>query len=337
MAKVIKKALVIRPRAIGDVLHCMPTCRAMKAIDIEVDFLTDAVNVPLIEPDPAINRVYSLSKEDYRRYFLLFKLAKRLAKNEYDAIVNLQPSTKTRFLAWGIRFLSSSFPRIVTYKKKRDGRRYGDVHVVRAYFDTIRSLSDKLELPDSLQMFIPEETMQCVKEDLEKLGIKEFIALVPGVSKPRKNKRWPKAYWKELIEYLSEKRTESIVIIGGPQEQLLAEELINVAPDKVFNFCGKYDLQKSAGLVSLAKLAIGGDTGLIHASTALGAKTIGLYGPMDPKNTGLYGTQDIYTIESPHKCRFCNDRKCHAGKNTYAACMEAISVEVVVAKIAEIL
>jgi len=123
------------------------------------------------------------------------------------------------------------------------------------------------------------------------------IVLLPGAGK--RNKLWPVERWREVA------RRTNAVVAWGPNERELADAIGGrVAPPT--------NLRELAWLLGRAQLVIGGDTGPLHLAAALGTKVVGLYGPTDPRRNGPYGQLD-----------HCID-EFRATK-----CMESISVETV--------
>jgi lipopolysaccharide heptosyltransferase I len=105
----------------------------------------------------------------------------------------------------------------------------------------------------------------------------EDILILPGAGKA--NKLWPVDRWREVT-----KRTNAL-IAWGPNERALAESIGGrLAPPT--------NLRELAALLRSAKLVIGGDTGPLHLAAALDTKVVGLYGPTSSRRNGPYGQLD---------------------------------------------
>ena len=77
-----------------------------------------------------------------------------------------------------------------------------------------------------------------------------------------------------------------------------------------------------------ARLVVGGDTGAVHLSAALGTRTIMLMGPTDANRNGPYG-QIENAIEVDRSCKACWKRVCPKNVD----CLEKIPVRLVEQKI----
>ena len=96
----MRKILIIRTGAIGDVVHTTNLYRAIKAQypQIKIHYLTQTTIKPLLEADKDLAKVISVSNN-----FKLFSkeaknLIKELKQENYDLVINLQPSIKTRLI-----------------------------------------------------------------------------------------------------------------------------------------------------------------------------------------------------------------------------------------------
>lgn len=109
--------------------------------------------------------------------------------------------------------------------------------------------------------------------DIRRLGVEHpqfasitspYIVIIPSTSNTFKGaKRWPLAYYKELIVTLTQKGY-TCVVIGGPGDQ---HDVLCVN-DQVINLTGQTEFAHIIHLTSHAICAIGGDTGPIHMAAA---------------------------------------------------------------------
>jgi ADP-heptose:LPS heptosyltransferase len=61
-----------------------------------------------------------------------------------------------------------------------------------------------------------------------------------------------------------------------------------------------------AAVFQQAQLVLGVDSGPLHLATALDIPTVRIYGPIDPRTFGPWGSQEQHTvIASTHRCSSC--------------------------------
>jgi heptosyltransferase-2 len=68
------------------------------------------------------------------------------------------------------------------------------------------------------------------------------------------------------------------VLLGGPREKPLARAVAAAMRARAVDTAGN-SVAEALGILSLASLCVGGDTGLVHAARALGVPTVALFGP----------------------------------------------------------
>ncbi|MGD9580874.1 MAG: glycosyltransferase family 9 protein [Vampirovibrionia bacterium] len=331
--KDIKKVLFIRTGAIGDVVHTTATFQVLKKQypDMQIDYLTSPMMVNLLSNDPDLTEIHSLDKKTYKNLPALYKYAKKLSSYNYDIVINLQPSIKT------IVFSKLLKPKhILTYKKHRPFKNKTYIHVVDNYLQTIDPLIDNKLKADNLKIYISDENKEWSNSYFTKNSIDKALAIIPGVSKARLNKLWPKEYWIDLVQKIIEQFDYKIIIIGGNDELPISEELLKLDNNRVYNLCNALNIEETAAILNDCTIAIGSDTGPTHMASALNTRTIGLYGPTSPDRVGIYSSNHNM-IHSKHECLFCEKKKCFKKDkiNPYAPCMVDLSVDEVVKLIAQ--
>jgi heptosyltransferase-2 len=73
-----------------------------------------------------------------------------------------------------------------------------------------------------------------------------------------------------------------IVLIGGKEDQEEGAAVEAMNPIKIFNACGKFNLNESALLVKQSKTVISHDTGLLYIACAFHKKTVAIWGATSP-------------------------------------------------------
>ena len=145
-------------------------------------------------------------------------------------------------------------------------------HEVRRW---MRLLEERLHLPchlDDLRIAVPGATPG------------RTAVLHPGAASPAR--RWPAERWAALARHLTA-RGLAVVLTGGPAERGLAEQIAdraNLPAERVL--AGRTDLRRLLGLVAGAVLFVAGDTGPAHVATAVGTRSVLLFGPTPPSRWG---------------------------------------------------
>ncbi|MDF2635486.1 MAG: rfaQ 2, partial [Pelosinus sp.] len=145
-----------------------------------------------------------------------------------------------------------------------------------------------------------------------------YVVLALGANWP--NKIWPFEHFAELSDQLYDNNIIP-VMIGGSGDQVLAQKILEIAKIPPIDLTGKTTLKQLAYVIQHAGAFVGGDTGPMHLSAAVGTPTIALMGPTDTVRNGPYGQGHI-PIVVPHDCAGCWQRSCPKKWD----CLQAIPV-----------
>lgn len=109
-------------------------------------------------------------------------------------------------------------------------------------------------------------------------------------------KRWPPDQFALLARRLvgadAPLAGATVALLGAPSDAGLHTEIIATLSAmglKAIDCAGKLDLLACAALLERATLFVGNDSGLMHIAAAMGAPTIGLFGPSDERVYGPAG------------------------------------------------
>jgi heptosyltransferase-2 len=163
-----------------------------------------------------------------------------------------------------------------------------------------------------------------------------FIALAPGAAYGPA-KRWPLHYWRELIQKISEARKESLLILGGKEEEAYLRELWEGVPgerppQRVFSLVGATSALDLGRVLSKCSLLVTNDTGPMHAAAAAGTPVLALFGSTSPDWTRPFGSGHR-VIYKQVECSPCFQKTCPIGYK----CLTAITVGEVFQGLLEIL
>ncbi len=315
----INKVLIIRLGAIGDVVHTSALFHAIKKQypDTIIHYLTSELIKPLIIEDKALGKVLTINPK-----FKLFSgetinLIKEVKKEKYDAVINLQPSLKTKIIV-----------KLANIRNVSNYRKTFKLHAVKNFWQTGLKLFPDIKEEESLKLFLPSGVIENAKEILKNYKRPYFVINAGGILSKRQGRTYPVEKWIQLGNKLREKYDGTIILNGAKEDKDLLAPL-NIINNSV-NLIGELPLIDSVGVISLADYMISGDSGPLHIATALNVKSVGLYGSMPINRTGCYSNG--INIKSDKKCVPCNRRKCKYLKKThklYAPCMEEIDVNTI--------
>ena len=136
-------------------------------------------------------------------------------------------------------------------------------------------------------------------------GCAGFVALQLGAS--GEARRWPVSSFRELGERLWREERLCPVLLGSPQEQVLAQRYQNTAAHPSISLCGQTSLEDLAAALCCAKLLVTNDTGTMHLAAGLAVPVLSIFlATAQPFDTGPYraGSCSVEPDLACHPCPF---------------------------------
>lgn len=321
------KFLIIRFSSIGDIVLTTPVIRCLRKQfpDAEIHFLTRQTFRNIVAHNPYIDKIHTLGGS--------FELMlHELKTEEYDHIIDLHHNVRTLRVK---RFLKNvkafSFNKLNVEKYLLTGFKINVLpqkHIVDRYLETVRYLGVKND-GLGLDYFIPEKDV-VKNEELPASHMHGYLAVVIGAALA--TKKLPIHKLKELCAAID----HPLILLGGKEDHEAATAIAATDTVKIYNACGKFNLNESADLVRRSKLVITHDTGLMHIAAAFQKPVISIWGNTVP----AFGMAPYYGRNSKQHfdvveinrlwCRPCSKigyKKCPLG---HFKCMEKIAVNDIV-------
>jgi len=323
--KKIKKVLILRFSSIGDIVLTTPVIRAIKLqmSDVEVHYATKKGFANMLENNPYVDKVHKLEDN-------LGDLVANLKAEKFDYIVDLHNNLRTKIIKFRLHIPSKSFDKLNWEKWLMVNMKVNKLpnqHIVDRYMEAASDLGVKTD-QFGLDYFIPEKD-EVEKEWLPASHQKEYVAYVIGAQHSTK-----KLPFKRMVE-LCDKINKPIILIGGPEDAAVGEKveqffeqtensasyeakLIEMGKKaKIFNACGKFNLNQSSSLVKNATYVFTHDTGLMHIAAAFKKNVFCIWGNTIPM-FGMYPYKTKFTIleNANVNCRPCSKigyQKCPKG------------------------
>jgi heptosyltransferase-2 len=124
------------------------------------------------------------------------------------------------------------------------------------------------------------------------------------------------------------------VLLGGPREKPLARAVASAMRARAVDTAGN-SVAEALGILSLASLCVGGDTGLVHAARAMGVPTVAVFGPTTPLLHQFGPRERAVSLGlSCSPCSAHGSRRCPLGHHR---CLRDLDAERVAAACQEVL
>lgn len=325
-----RNILLVKLSAIGDVIHALPVAYALKETfpQARLTWIVEKPAYELVVGHPFIDEVILFEKIRLRSLAgmksYLPELVHNLKQKHFDLALDLQGLMKSGIIAW----LSGAPQRLVYchtrefsdwFSRKVCGPHQGG-HIIEQYLDVVRALGGSVSTVNFGIGFsnAERETAQAILTGSGWQG-EPYVVLVPGANWP--NKRWPTGHFAALAQRLFEQGLRCL-ITGGPGDEGLAREITERTPTPLLNITGKTSIKQLAWVLQNARVTVGGDTGPMHLSVAVGTPTVAIMGPTDINRNGPFGPGHEAVV-TPRACAGCWRRKCEKQLD----CLEAVTVD----------
>jgi len=315
------RCLVIQTAFLGDVVLTTPLLSLLASRHGPLDVVTTPAAAGLLAGHSAVSSVIPYDKRGKDRGWRgLFRLGNELRARHYARVYLPHRSLRSAALAlWSgapVRIGFADAPAALTYTQR--------VRRVRAGHEVERLLGlaeadPKEPWPVSLPLSPEDQTR--VSAWLSHRGVgPRFAVMAPG--SVWGTKRWP--YYADLAARLE----LPVVVVGGPEDAILAESILRAARGRAFSAAGELSLRESAALIGRAAVLITNDSAPLHLATAVGTPIVALFGPTVPEfGFGPRNPGDVILGHGSLECRPCSrhgPNRCPLGHHR---CMRELSVD----------
>ena len=357
------RVLFIATRQIGDVLVTTPLITAARRIwpEAQFDFLGYRGKLDMLKGNPEIHELIETSEHPNLWEYL--KLFNRLFQR-YDLAIITQPSDRAYFFGSlaALRRVGVVVQDTPKSRQKSAWKRSICMHWVAVDYFKQHVIVEKLKLLEpfyrvkGLDLFanpiaVTPPVGQALTPILQSQLRQPYIVLHPGPLNGYK--RWPLAYWAQLIKELVTLKYQ-VVLSASPAEQDLAlnRDILSLLDDavaqSVIDSKGQLTLSQVKTLLDGADLYIGVDTSVTHLAAACEIPTIALFGPTPPTNFGPwpngfigeypYQLRDrtqivgnVCILQGPGDCVPCRKAGCFDTANSKSECLDLLEPNQVLA------
>lgn len=320
---------------IGDAVMTIPALRELRRIfpRARISLHTRSWAKGIFQDADFIDEILAFEKENNSMQTVRTQ-AKIWREKEFDLAILFTNSFQTALLSklgkakkrFGYKnegrsfLLTNSFAKPVWKNEKHEVFYYLNLvaEVENKYFGTKSVLENE---PDS-SLNVSENRKLISRKLLWRNGVdltKKTIALGVGSTNSRA-KRWGAENYAKLNDKMQSEFDCNIILIGSEDELNISREVLEKSEIKPVILTGKTSLSEVTAILSEVDLLISNDMGLAHVSSAVGTKTLTIFGPTNPKTTKPWNSEIIrYDVE----CSPCMLRDCPIDH----PCMKLISPE----------
>ncbi len=322
----IRRILVIKPRAIGDVLLAtavLPDLRR-EFPHARIDFLVERFAATVLNGNPVVDNVLSYDVGAQSSLSII----RMVRRNRYDLVIDLfaNPRTAVVTALSGARY-KVGYP----FKWRRFAYnilvspRSGEVHNVEFNLDALRRIGVPVG-SNGPQFYLDNEAHNFAAGFLTKhsLKAKEFVTI--NIGGGWQIKRWGGDKFSLLSRTITSRLGLPVVVLYGRSEKKGA---VTIAESSNSILAPETSLHEMGAIMKESLLLVTNDSGPMHIAAALDVPTLAIFGPTSPRLQGPYGNIHEIARNERLDCLECNLTKCPIGN----LCMTELDPEPVFEKL----
>lgn len=313
MEKQYRNILIIKPSALGDIVHALPVLDALRTAfpEARITWMIREEFAPLLECVRGLDETLLFRRRQMGRWYApegwtaLRELLVRLRSERYDLILDLQGLFRTAMFAWlsgckkrvGMTTARELAPLFYTHKVRPVA---DSLHMVDRYRGMLEAIGVKTFQPHGT-LEPPASAVQRVGHLLEDAGLepKRFAALIPGAA--HTSKQWPIERFAVVAEGISKHFGLALAAVGTAGEKKIIAALQQNCVAPVADFSGKTTIPQLVALLGQAHLVVSNDTGPGHIAIAQRVPTVLIFGPTNPAWVGPYQQPEAVVAIEPNQ------------------------------------
>lgn len=283
----MKRVLVIRFSALGDVAMLVPILRtaAEQYPEVEFTMLSQQRFADLFSEMPANVRFHGVDLKKQSLHEIVSGLG------SYDCVADMHSVLRSFYIRMAVRLKGA---RVASIDKGRRSKRQLTqgrtreplMHTTERYAAVFAALGMSVRLPE------------CIHSEGEGIGIAPFAA--------HQGKIYPIERMERVVEMLSEKGERVVLFGGGKKEQAILDAWAEKYPH-VECVAGRMSLREELEQMRGLRVMLTMDSGNMHMASLVGTRVVSIWGATHP-NAGFlgYGQRTEDCIQRDLDCRPCS-------------------------------
>jgi lipopolysaccharide heptosyltransferase I len=314
-----RRIALIKPSALGDIIHSLPVLSALRRRypEASITWIVNRGYEPLLAGHPDLNATLPFDRKgagsglvgsayNYARFI------RRLRDLRFDLVIDLQGLLRSGIMAW-----ASGAARRVGLSTAREGAIwcYTDVvpvedfltiHAVDRYWLIVQALGAG-DQPKRFRVPISDADHRWAARQLQGCP-RPYLVL--GVGSRWMTKRWPPEHFATLAQQAFSHFGGTFVFVGGAEEKALSQATAIRLRGPKRDFTGETTLPQLGAVLSQADVMLANDTGPLHLAAALGRPVVAPYTCTRAVLNGPYGAE-AGAVESRVWCHGAYLKRCH--------------------------
>jgi len=315
----VKRILIRATNWVGDAVMSLPALEAVSDIfpDAAITVFAKPWVVPIYKAHPGVDHVLVYHKDGrgVKNLKTMMRAIIEIRRQRFDLAILFQNAFEAALLSYlgGVKFRlgynTDGRGLLLTHAVMRDSRIL-NIHQTEYYLSILRAMGWEARSRNP-RITVSREDIKTAGELLESLHVQRedfLVGLSPGAIYGGA-KRWPEERFARIGDLAAENWGAKIIIMGTPKEQEIAQGVCEMMTRKPINLCGKTNLGRAIGVISLCRFFVTNDSGLMHIAAALGIPTVAIFGSTDAVTTSPKGPR-TRIVRREVECSPCLKKEC---------------------------
>lgn len=295
------KFLIIRFSSIGDIVFTTPAIRCLKKQypNAEVHFVVKKKFQSVVALNPYIDRLHILDNN-------LDELISTFKEIRFDYIIDLHKTLRSYIVRARLWRPTLSFRKLSVEKFLMNRFQIDllpkNIHIVERNIQALAPLGIKNDFKPVDYFIAPEDEIPITT--LPEVHQSGYVAFVIG------GQHFTKRMPAEKIIRICQSLKKPVVLLGGPEDALVASRVAQECNGLIYNACGKFSLGQSISLLKRSKCVIAHDTGLLHISGAFNKNIVSVWGGTSASHFGVWpylNKESVIAKVDGLSCRPCSN------------------------------
>ena len=308
------RVLLVKTSSLGDVVHTLPaiTDAASALPGLQLDWVVEEAFADIAAAHPAVGQVLPCALRRWRKSPLATwrsgewrQFRERVQASDYDCVIDAQGLIKSAFVTRLARGPKAGLDRESAREPLSAWVLDRPLMIPRAQhaIDRVRQLF-ALALGYDVPHQPPDYGLGGERA-ARQLGPGARVVFLHGTTWP--SKHWPEAYWQELARLALQAGCQVHLPWGNDADYQRALRIREHCPAAVI--MPQQSLGELISSLSDMDAFVAVDTGLAHLAAALALPGVALYGPTDPRLTGVRGQRAV-NVAAEFVCAPCVQERC---------------------------
>ena len=320
-----EKVLIVKPSSLGDIFHTFPAVSLLAAAwpNCEFHWLVTPQFASVIDYSPPVSKTITFPRQQLGsiKGFLpaFLKLKNDLRQENYSKVIDFQGLFRSAFFAriapstQHIGFASPREPLAKLFYNKNIKIPDTCIHAVDRNLFMAKQICG-LEKPFEDLPALPSISTYAATATklLNEAGCNKTDKII-GIALGARwaSKRWPDAFFIDLISKLTQKIPNyKFVLLGASDSLKCATSIIDKLKHKsIISLVGTTTLNELIEIIHHCELLICNDSGPMHIAAAANKPAFAFFGPTIPEKTGPYGVKH-HIFQRNLDCIGCLKRYC---------------------------